>query len=90
VGTAKNNRTIVHFLDSARCAPCLLHLGRVGCDADNVRSEFLDKLGYGLPFHIGVEDPDLIAAAFADSGKVGQAQMGCCSSVNGEPKSRID
>ncbi len=82
VGTAQHDGAVMDFLDGARRAPSLLHLRRVGRDADQVRAEVLHKLGDALLFHIRVKDDDFVPARLADRSQIGQAQVRRRAGVN--------
>ncbi len=89
VGAAEDDQAVVHFLDHACRAPGLLDLGRIGRNAHQLRLVLLDELRNRLVFDVGVKDDDLVAAALAHGGQVGQAEMRRGAGVNRETKSGI-
>jgi hypothetical protein len=87
---AQHDQAVVGILDLVRSAPRLLHLGRVGGNADQVGLVLLHELGDGLRLDICVENHHLIAAAFAYGGQVSQPQVRGRARVDGQTKSWVD
>ena len=73
VRPAEDDGDVHLLLDGGRRAPGLLHLGRVGGDADQVRLELVQELRQRLVFDVRVVDAHLVAAPLGHRAQIGQA-----------------
>ncbi len=75
VRPAQDNGDVHLLFDGLGRAPRLLHLGRVGGDAHQVRPKFPHEFGQGLFLDIGIVHAHLVSAALGDCAQVGQSQV---------------
>ena len=90
VRSAQDDGYVHLAFDGGSRAPGLLHLRRIGGDADQVWLELVEKLRQRLIFHVGIIDAHGVSPALRDCAKVGQRQMWRRAGIDRQTEFRVD